>query len=57
MVKLINLQGGITYVAENRVDEYLEAGFKLASKPIEKPEKEEKTEEVEKPKRKVTKKK
>lgn len=57
MVKLINLHGGITYVAENRVDEYLEAGFKLASKPIEKPVKEEKAEEAEKPKRKTTKKK
>lgn len=41
MVKLINTKGGITYVADNRVDEYLGAGYTLASKPIEAPKAEE----------------
>lgn len=44
MVKLINLKGGITYVAEDRVDEYLGAGYKLASeKPLTKEEEPKKT--------------
>lgn len=35
MVKLINLQGGVAYVADDREKEYLEAGYKKpASEPI-----------------------
>lgn len=44
MVKLINMTGGETWVAEDRVDEYLAAGYKLAAekpkeKPVKKPKK------------------
>ena len=44
MVKLINPSGGETWVADNRVDEYLKAGFELAFKepPKKKPAKKEK---------------
>ena len=38
MIKLINkLTGGDMWVADNRVDEYLEAGHKLASFPVDEP--------------------
>ena len=38
MIKLINPSGGETWVAEDRVDMYLAAGFKLAA-DVEKPKK------------------
>lgn len=38
MIKLINkLTGGEMWVADYRVDKYLEAGHKLASLPVEEP--------------------
>ena len=38
MIKLINPSGGETWVADNRVAEYMAAGFKLAAdiKPVKK---------------------
>lgn len=33
MVKLINPMGGITWVHESRVDEYLKAGYQHAPPP------------------------
>ncbi len=39
MIKLVNPSGGETWVADDRVNEYLAAGFKLAVKIAEKPEK------------------
>lgn len=39
-VELINPRGNVkTSVVEERLQEYLEAGFKLASPPVEKPTK------------------
>ena len=39
MIKLINRSGGETWVADDRVEEYLAAGHKLAAEeePAEKP--------------------
>lgn len=38
MIKLVNkLTGGDTWVHESRLDEYLEAGYKLASSPSKSP--------------------
>ena len=40
MIKLVNPSGGETWVAEDRVEEYLAAGFKLAAdKPQKAPAK------------------
>ena len=45
MIKLVNPSGGETWVADNRVEEYVAAGFKLAAdaekpkKPVRKPTK------------------
>lgn len=39
MIKLVNPSGGETWVADNRVDEYLRAGFLLAFKEVKAPKK------------------
>lgn len=51
MVEFKSMYGSSMWVADNRVNEYLEAGYKLASEDSGKPV------EEEKPKRKTTKKK
>ena len=65
MIKFVNrFTGSTMFVAEDRKDEYIEAGHKLASSPVKavkaaeaEPEKEEPKEEPKKPAKKATRKK
>lgn len=55
MVEFINSFGGIMRVAENRVEEYKAAGYKLAATPVTEPIEAPKIQSEEKPKKAVRK--